>query len=230
MKKALSLLLLSGSLFVHAQKNTMQKGWMALSDGKTTRGWHSYGSSVAGSAWEVRDGAFCLNMTNGKKGGDLTTDEEFGNFDLKLEWKISPKGNSGIIFLVHEDTALYKASYFTGLEMQVLDNDGHPDGKYYKHRAGDLYDLVASSKETVKPVGEWNQSEIICNRGSLKLYLNGTNVVTTTLWDEHWKELVAHSKFKNFPPGFAQYHKGRISLQEHDGNEVCFRNIMIKKL
>jgi len=88
------------------------------------------------------------------------TDEEYENFDLKLEWKIAKNGNSGIIFFVHEDTAKYKATYETGPEMQVLDNDGHPDGKIVKHRAGDLYDLISCRKETVKPVGEWNAAEI----------------------------------------------------------------------
>ena len=83
----------------------------------------------------------------------------------------------------------------TGPEMQVLDNDGHPDGKILKHRAGNLYDLIASSSEPVNPVGEWNKAEIILNHGSLTLILNGTIVVATTLWDQNWYELVKGSKF-----------------------------------
>jgi len=141
------------------------------------------------------------------EGADLVTDEEYENFDLKLEWKIAKNGNSGIIFFVHEDTAKYKATYETGPEMQVLDNDGHPDGKIVKHRAGDLYDLISCRKETVKPVGEWNAAEIKVVNGKLDLYLNGENVVSTTMWDDNWKTMVAGSKFKSMP-GFGTFKKG----------------------
>ncbi|HXB44007.1 MAG TPA: DUF1080 domain-containing protein [Puia sp.] len=201
-------------------------GWVSLFDGKTTNGWHTYNKDKAGSAWQVDDGTLHLNPAS-KDGGDIVTAKEYSNFDLKAEWKISPKGNSGIIFLVKEDPK-YEASYHTGMEMQVLDNDGHPDGKIKKHRAGDLYDLIACEKETVKPVGEWNQVEIIVNNGDLKLFLNGYNVVHTTLWDDAWKTLVAGSKFKQWPE-FATFKTGRIDLQDH-GNEVWFRNIKIKNL
>jgi len=215
----------------NATSNTMTAdaagGWKSLFDGKTTTGWHTYGKSVAGPQWEVVDGALHLNKSKGAS-GDLVTDGEYGNFDLKLEWKISPKGNSGIIFYVNEDPVKYEAPYHTGLEMQVLDNDGHPDGKIHKHRAGDLYDLVACSKETVKPVGEWNEAEIWCKDGELKLYLNGVNVVSTTLWNDNWKTMVAGSKFKQWPD-FGTFKKGKIDLQDH-GNEVWYRNIKIRQL
>jgi hypothetical protein len=141
---------------------------------------------------------------------------------------VAPKSNSGVIFLIHEDTAMYKQTYVTGLEMQVLDNDGHPDGKITKHRAGDLYDLIKSSSEPVKPVGEWNLAEIKMDHGRLDLYLNGINIVTTALWDDNWNQMVANSKFKTMP-GFGKHKKGRISLQDH-GNPVWFRNIKIKEL
>jgi hypothetical protein len=166
---------------------------------------------------------------NGKRdGGDIVTDEEFENFDLKLEWKIAKNGNSGIMFCVHEDTTKYKAPYETGPEMQVLDNDGHADGKIKKHRAGDLYDLISCSKETVKPVGEWNQVEIKLLNGKLDFYLNAENVVSTTMWDDSWNKLVAGSKFKTMP-GFGTFKKGHIDLQDHDCM-VWYRNIVIKKL
>ncbi len=208
------------------------KGWITLFDGKTTTGWHSYGKASAGESWKVADGALYLDTM--KKagwqtaGGDLVTADEYDNFDLKLEWKISTNGNSGIIFYIHEDTAKYNYCWKTGPEMQVLDNDGHPDGKIIKHRAGDLYDLISCSKETVKPVGEWNQVEIKSKNGKLDFYLNGTNIVSTTMWDDNWKKMIAGSKFKGMPD-FSTYKKGKIALQDH-GNMVWYRNIKIKKL
>ncbi len=212
---------------------TADSGFIALFDGKTTAGWHSYGKSAVGEAWKVADGTLYLDTTQKegwqiKGGGDIITNDEYENFDLKLDWKISKNGNSGIIFYVHEDTTKYKYVWNTGPEMQVLDNNGHPDAKIPKHRAGDLYDLISSSKETVKPAGEWNEAEIVSNNGKLDFYLNGTNVVSTTLWDSAWKQLVAGSKFKDMA-AFGTYKKGHIALQDH-GNTVWYRNVRIKKL
>jgi hypothetical protein len=162
------------------------------------------------------------------EGGDIVTDQDFDNFDLKLEWKISKNGNSGIMFYVHEDTLKYKSPYNTGPEMQVLDNTGHPDAKIYKHRAGDLYDLIASSKEVVKEPGDWNQVEIVANKGKLDFYLNGAHTVSTTLWDDNWRSMIANSKFASMPD-FGTFKSGKIDLQDH-GDDVWFRNIKIKKL
>jgi len=146
---------------------------------------------------------------------------------LKLQWKISSGGNSGVIFYASDDSKKYEDTYNTGPEMQVLDNDKHPDGKIPKHRAGNLYDLIAGP-DNVKPVGEWNDMEIIADKGSLKLFLNGKNVVTTTMWDDNWKKMIAGSKFKQWPD-FGTFKKGHIVLQDH-GNEVWYKNVMIKKL
>lgn len=211
----------------HAQSSS--KGFTKLFDGKTTNGWHTYGQATAGEKWDVVDGTLHFNPKSGKTGGgDLVTDKEYGNFHLKIDWKVAPKANSGIIFYVKEDKPKYHATYATGLEMQVLDNDGHPDGKITKHRAGDLYDLIKSSSEPVKPVGEWNTAEIISKNGKLQLKLNGVKIVQTTLWDEQFKALVAGSKFANWE-GFATFKTGKIALQDH-GDEVWFRNILIKEL
>lgn len=209
------------------------EGWQLLFDGQSTKGWHKYGGEPVGSAWKVADGAMYLDTSakenwQTKGGGDIVTDEEYDNFHLKLEWKIAPLGNSGIMFYVHEDSAKYKWPWETGPEMQVLDNNGHSDGKIIKHRAGDLYDIKTSSPETVKPPMEWNLAEIKCKDGNLEFYLNGTQVLTDTLWTDAWKASLKETKWKEHPD-FATYKKGRIALQDH-GNMVSFRNIMIRKL
>ena len=219
----------SGESSVDAKPAADTSGWITLFDGKTTAGWHSYGKATVTERWKVADGTLYVDTTKkGSEGGDLCTTEEYDNFDFKLEWKIAPNGNSGIIFYVNEDTTKYHNTYETGPEMQVLDNEGHADGKTIKHRAGDLYDLITCNKETVKPVGEWNEVEIKSKDGKLDFYLNATNVVSTTMWDDNWKAMVAASKFKSMP-GFGIYKKGKIALQDH-GNMVWYRNIKIKQL
>jgi hypothetical protein len=208
------------------------EGWKLLFDGQTTNGWHTYGKSTIGKAWKVVDGTLYFDAASKKsfqtpEGGDIVTNEEFENFHLKLDWKISPNGNSGIMFYVHEDPVKYSEPWHTGPEMQVLDNNGHPDAKILTHRAGDLYDLIAA-KENVRPVGEWNEVEIIANRGDLKFFMNGEQVLQTTMWDDNWREMVAKSKFKD-KPGFGTYKKGRILLQDHS-DDVWYRNIKIREL
>jgi hypothetical protein len=213
-------------------ENAAKKGWVKLFDGKTKKGWHIYNNEGTGESWKVADGVLYCDVDNEKKpgvkkGGDLTTDLEYENYHLSLEWKISEGGNSGIIFGVHEDPK-FKTSYATGMEMQVLDNEKAGDAKNPRHRAGDLYDLIKCNRETVKPAMEWNHAEIIYVNSALTLKLNGETVVTTTVGDEQFNQLVAGSKFKTWP-GFAKYRKGKISLQDH-GNLVWFRNIKIKQL
>lgn len=209
-----------------------KEGWELLFDGESTKGWHKYGNKPVGKSWKVADGTIYLDASIKKEGkvedgGDIVTDEDFDNFHLKYDWKIAVNGNSGVIFYAQEDSK-YKWPWETGPEMQVLDNNGHPDAKIIKHRAGDLYDLISSSKETVKPAMEWNTAEIKSVNGKLDLYLNGENIVSTTLWDDNWKKLVAGSKFKNMPD-FGKYQKGKFGLQDH-GDNVWFRNIKIRRL
>ena len=209
-----------------------EEGWSLLFDGKTIEGWHKYGTDSIGKAWVINDNSLHLEVSDKEdwqaaNGGDIISAKEYANFHLKLDWKISKDGNSGIIFYIHEDASQYKFPWMTGPEMQVLDNEGHPDSKIIKHRAGDLYDLI-TSKETVKPAEEWNHAEIISNKGNLQFFLNGEKVVETTMWDDAWKKMIAGSKFHEFP-GFGTYKTGKIGLQDH-GNNVWFKNIKIKKL
>ena len=219
--------MISGCGSTQSQTNT--KGFTRLFDGTTTNGWHTYGKTTTGNKWKVENGALHFDPSvAGDGGGDLITDKEYSNFHLKIDWKVSPNANSGIIYYVHEDAAKYGATYSTGLEMQVIDNDGHPDGKITKHRAGDLYDVIKSSSEPVKPVGQWNTAEIISKDGKLEQYLNGVKVVSTTLWDDNWKDLVSKSKFAGWE-NWGTFKSGKIALQDH-GDEVWYRNIMIKEL
>ncbi len=213
-----------------------QEGWRLLFDGKTTQGWHLYGEKTAGNFWKASNGLLYPDQANNKnydnsQKKDLVTDDEFGDFHLKLEWRISEKGNSGIIFYIKEDKK-YESTYLTGPEMQILDNGtptraGHPDARIFTHRAGDLYDLLPS-KEAVKPQGEWNLVEIKSVKGKLDFYMNGEHTLSTRMWNQEWKDMVAISKFK-YMPDFGTFTKGRIALQYH-GDEVWFRNIKIRKL
>ena len=209
-----------------------QEGWELLFDGATKKEWHVFNNISDGAAWKVVEGTLHLDPKEKKDrqtigGGDIVTEKEYDNFHLQLEWKVDAGGNSGIIFYVKEEPR-YERTWHTGPEMQILDNTKHIDANIYKHRAGDLYDLIAGSPETVKPAGEWNHVDIIANKGSLEFKLNSTSILQTTLWDDQWKQLVAESKFVKWPD-FAQYRKGRIALQDH-GDPVWYRNIRIKIL
>ena len=201
-------------------------GFELLFDGQSVGGWHVFKKETDGSAWKVQDGTLHFDNTV-DKGGDLVSEKEYGNFHLKIDWKIDTGGNSGIMLYVQEGPKFEK-TYHTGPEMQVLDNERHPDAKIIKHRAGDLYDLITSTPETVKPALEWNHVEIISKDGNLEFYLNGTKVVQTTLWNDSWKKLIAGSKFKDMPD-FGKHKSGHIALQDH-GNKVWYRNIKVKNL
>lgn len=209
------------------------EGWVDLFDGKTTKGWRNYQKETIGKSWAVKDGALTLEVvadgdeTRSEDGGDIITTGQYENFELSLEWKISACGNSGIMFNVVESDE-FKRTYHTGPEMQVLDNDCHPDAKIHTHRTGDLYDLIACSEEVGKPVGEWNLVDIRIKDGQAEFNLNGHKVVEFTMFDQGWNDMIAKSKFKDMP-GFGKFRKGHIALQDH-GNAVAFRNIRIREL
>ncbi|MCS6968204.1 MAG: DUF1080 domain-containing protein [Cytophagales bacterium] len=186
--------------------------------------WRNFKSQTINQQWQPIKNGFMLRA---KGGGDIITKDQYENFELQLEWKISPKGNSGIFFHVVENE---KVNYVweSGPEMQILDNEGHPDGKIRTHRAGDNYDLHSCSVETVKPVGKWNKVKIIVNRGKVAYWLNGTKVVEYQLGSPEWEELYRKSKFKDMPY-YGKAGKGHIALQDH-GDVVWFRNIRIRRL
>lgn len=226
-----SLLFTSISMTGFAQNTLTEKekkdGWKLLFDGKSTSGWRNYRSDNITDRWKVSDGELYLDKSVTTGTGDIITDAEYQDYELAIDWKISACGNSGIIFNVVED-ARYKNTYNSGPEMQVLDNTCHPDAKIVKHRAGDLYDLISCSKETVKPAGEWNTVRIVSKKAKMEFWLNGTKVVDFTMHTPEWDQLVAKSKF-NTMPGFGKALKGHIALQDH-GDAVWFRNIKIREL
>jgi hypothetical protein len=221
------------SIYTIAQNTLTSKeqkaGWKLLFDGKTTSGWKTFNQNDVGEGWKVKDGILFLDksVTSKEERGDLITQDEYQNYELSIDWKIDSCGNSGIIFNVVEDPK-YGATYLTGPEMQVLDNNCHPDAKIIKHRAGDLYDLIKSNKETVKPAGQWNQAKIVSNKGHYEFWLNGNKAVEFTMHTPEWDAMVAGSKFKAMPD-FGKATKGHIALQDH-GDKVSFRNIKIREL
>lgn len=200
------------------------QGWKSLFNGTDLAGWKGYKTDKPGANWQVVNGE--LTLTAGGA-GDIMTVEQFGPFELSLEWKISPNGNSGIIYLIREDAST-DSTYMTGPEMQVLDNDGHPDGKYPSHRAGALYDLEVPPDGAVKPVGEWNEAVVRFTGTEIEHWLNGKLVAESSYGDEAWKAKVAGSKFKQWPL-FGTFASGHIALQDH-GDRVWYRNIRIRAL
>jgi hypothetical protein len=202
-------------------------GWKLLFDGKSTSGWHIYKSDKVSPRWKAANGELYLDKAVTEGGGDIVTNGEYQDYEFAVEWNIDPCGNSGIIFNVVED-AKYDNTYNTGPEMQVLDNTCHPDAKIIKHRAGDLYDLISCSKETVKPAGEWNQVRIVSKNSNMEFWLNGTKVVTFTMHTPAWDAMVAKSKFSSMA-AFGKSKKGHLALQDH-GDGVRYRNIKIREL
>ncbi len=202
---------------------------ISLFDGTTFKGWHNYNDTGAIKSWTIEDGALvCLGTAKDAHGGDIVTDKEYENFELSWEWKMTPTGNSGVMYHVVED-AKYQAPYHTGPEYQMIDDVGFPSKLEEWQKTGADYAMnLANDKKKVKPVGEWNTSKIIFNKGAVEHWLNGELIVSFQAWDDKWNNEKATGKWKDFPDyGLAK--KGRIALQDH-GNKVYFRNIMVKEL
>ncbi|MGH7939845.1 MAG: 3-keto-disaccharide hydrolase [Limisphaerales bacterium] len=214
-----------------------QEGWKLLFNGKNLNGWHSYGEHGVGKDWSVHEGSIQLKKPSAAKFADfadLVTDEQYTNFDLKVDWRAKPGIDSGIMFDVHESPK-YHQTYQTGPEMQIADlASTEPDSRTLLERAGDMFGLIPVPYEWVMPAGQWNHYEIIVDHGHVQFFMEGHRVVDTQLWTPEWKQLVSGSKFAHWP-GFAAYHSGHISLQgtEDKGKshvKLWFRNIMVRKL
>lgn len=200
-----------------------REGFELLFDGRTAK-FRGYKRGALPTAWKAGGGEFRIEPGTGT-GGDVVSLDQYGDFDLRLEWKVAPGGNSGIFFRVTEDQ---RVGYFTGPEMQVLDDEKHPDGKNPLTSAGSNYGLYAPAKKVVKGAGEWNAVRIVVIKDHVRFWLNGTQIVEYTLGSPEWKAKVAASKFNQWPT-YGTRKKGHIALQDH-GDKVAFRNIRIKRL
>lgn len=207
--------------------------WEVLFDGKSFDGWHEYLKEGVSENWKIEDGAMVFYPPKEKPKGEnynLISDNEYTDFVLSMEWRIAEAGNSGIFWAIKELPELDQP-YKTGPEIQVLDNDKHPDGKNgTNHQAGALYDMVSPSEDVTKPIGEWNLCEITINHKTNTgiVTLNGVEIVNFPVNDPEWSAMVSKSKFAGWEH-FGKYTTGKIGVQDH-GDGVAFRNIKIKEL
>ncbi len=223
----------------NARPNTLtaaevKDGWRLLFDGKTMNGWRgAYLETLPARGWEVRDGVLCVKESGGGEaafGGDIVTVEEFSDFDLRLDFMLTPGANSGIKYFVIEALPKTPGSA-KGLEYQLLDDVGHPDAKLGiagNRTCASLYDILPATNKPPVPIGEWNQARIVVKGRHVEHWLNGVKVLEFERGGPEFREHKAESKFKDIPD-FGEYPKGHILLQDH-GNRVCFRNIKLRVL
>lgn len=224
----LSIAVLSAQKVNKLTRQEKKEGWKLLFDGKTTAGWHTFNNDRVCKGWYVENGELTFSLPEDEsERGDIVTDAEYENFDLRLEWKISKGGNSGIFFSVKEGKQ-YGYSSSTGVEMQVLDNIDGADRHDPKHLAGALYDLISASETSnPKPVGEWNSVRILKKDGHITFWLNDVITADIQMYGDEWNDLVNNSKFRG--SDFGRFSKGKIALQDHF-DHVSYRNIKIKEL
>lgn len=217
--------LLTGTPAAQQVHNTLteaerEAGWTLLFDGHTLAGWRGYLKNAV-TGWAVIDG----ELTRVAEGGDIITSAQYRNFELALEWKVAPGGNSGIFYRAAEGPP---AIYFSAPEMQVLDDALHADGKSPLTSAGSNYALHAAPRGIVRPAGEWNAIRIVVQGNHVEHWLNGRLVVRYALHSAEWKARVAASKFAEWKD-YGQATEGHIGLQDH-GDRVSYRSIRIRLL
>lgn len=195
-------------------------GWRLLLDG-TLDAWRGYRREDVPAGWSVGGGT--LSFAPGADGGTLITREQFADFELALEWKVAEGGNSGVFYRV---TEAERAPYWTGPELQVLDNAGHPDGRTPETSAGANYALHAPAEDVTRPAGEWNEARIVVRGAHVEHWMNGVRIVEYELWTEEWRAAVAATKFAEWP-GYGMAAAGHIGLQDH-GDPVWYRNIRVR--
>jgi hypothetical protein len=216
-------------------------GWRLLWDGKTTDGWRSAKSDgFPTQGWSIENGVLKTHENGGhesKGGGDIITEKRFANFELVVEFKLTPGANSGIKLFVQPGLAPISGAGGTatvgsaiGIEFQILDDERHPDAKLGRdgnRTIGSLYDMkTAPATKKVMPVGEWNHARILSDNKRLTYWLNGEKTIDIERGSKEWRDLVAISKYKVWP-NFGELAEGHILLQDH-GNQVFYRNIKIR--
>ena len=199
-------------------------GWIALFDGTDLSAWRGYQREDVPAGWQARDGLLVFDPSAGE-GGDLVTRESFGDFELELDWRVEPGGNSGIFYRADEDPDVI---WHHAPEMQILDDDAHADGDNPATSAGAAYALYPATEDVVRPAGEWNRVRIVARGPRIEHWLNGTKIVEYEVGSPDWDRRVADSKFADYP-GFGEAAEGLIGLQDH-GDTVWFRNIRIRPI
>ncbi|MCR4439125.1 MAG: DUF1080 domain-containing protein [bacterium] len=222
--KAHRLCLMSAAAAILCLAACRNHQWVTLFDGRSVEAWRGFHrANFPNEGWTVQDGA--LKTIGGGEHVDIITKETYRNFELVLEWKVAPGGNSGIFYRVTEEA---DAVWQSAPEMQVLDDERHPDGREPKTSAGALYGLIAPLGKRLRPAGKYNQARIVVQGTKVEHWLNGAKVVAYDLASDSLRHLIAGSKFKDYP-WFALARQGHIALQHH-GEEVWYRNIRIRRL
>jgi len=197
-------------------------GWRLLFDGKTTAGWRGYKSQEMPKEWRVVDGT----LTKEGSTGDIISKDQFGDFELTLDWKIAPGGNAGIFYRGTEE---YDHIYWSAPEYQLLDDARHPDGQSRLTSAGAAYALYPSPSGFLKPAGEWNSTRIVVKGAHVEHWLNGTRLLEYELWSPDWEAKVKASKFVDYP-NYGRAKRGYIGIQGDHAGALALRNIRIREL
>ncbi|MEE9361298.1 MAG: DUF1080 domain-containing protein [Cellulophaga sp.] len=210
---------------VATEVETETNDWVSLMD---TSKWRGFNKESLPSNWVIKDGVIECFGEAGDVGGDIITTEEYDNFELRLEWKISKGGNSGIFYHAVEDT-IYHSPYQTAPEYQILDDVGFASPVKNWQVTGANYAMhEANDKKKLNPVGEWNSTRIIFNKGKVEHWLNGEKIVEFDKYSEDWKTKRNSGKWNDYPD-YGKANIGHIGLQDH-GAGVWFRKVKIKKL
>jgi len=199
-------------------------GWKLLFDGKSTDGWRPFKNNETDS-WEVVNGQLHSKKDGSAKRGDIITKEQYGDFELKVDWRVDKGANSGIIYHALET---HTVSYETGPEYQVIDDEGYAEKLEDWQKSGADYAMHAPSSLMAKPVGQYNHARIVVKGDHVEHWLNGIKVADFHTRTPEWEKLKQAGKFKDYPD-YGTAKRGYIALQDHGGG-VWFKNIKIKKL